>query len=71
MDLKLNIGLAELMQLIMQLPKPQRDRLQAWMAEDEKTRRKQLEELLLRAPTFTEAQVERMAKIREAIDQWR
>jgi len=71
MELKLNIGLAELMQLITQLPKVQRDQLQAWMAEEDTTRRKQLKEMLLRAPTCSEAQVKRMAQVREAIDRWR
>jgi hypothetical protein len=71
MDIKLNIGLAELMQLIMQLPKAQRERLVAWMAEDEKTQREQVQELLLRAPTFSKAQLQRLSDVRAAIDQWR
>lgn len=71
MEIKLNIGLAELLQLIMQLPKAQRERLVAWMAEDEQVQREQVRDLLLRAPTMSRTQVERLSELRAAIDQWR
>jgi len=71
MDLKPNLGMADLMRLILQLPEEQRARLKAWMAKGDKARQQELEELLLRAPTITDAQAERYAEVRKAIDAWR
>lgn len=71
MEMKLDIGLAELMRLILQLPEEQRAKLQAWLSKDEKARRKALEELLLKAPTITDAQAKRYEEVRKAIDTWR
>lgn len=71
MEVKLDIGLAELMQLILQLPEGQRAKLQAWLSKDDQERRKALEELLLKAPTITDAQAKRYEEVRKAIDTWR
>lgn len=71
MDMKLDIGLTDLMRLILQLPEEQRARLQNWLSKDEKARRKALEELLLKAPTISDAQAKRYEEVRKAIDEWR
>ena len=71
MEVKLDIGLAELMQLILQLPEGQRAKLQDWLSKDDQARRKALEELLLKAPTINDAQAKRYEEVRKAIDTWR
>ncbi len=71
MELKLDLGVADLMRLILQLPEEQRARLKAWMTKGDTARQKELEELLLQAPTISDAQAERYAEIRKAIDAWR
>jgi hypothetical protein len=71
MDMKLDIGLTDLMRLILQLPEEQRAKLQTWLSKDEKARRKALEELLLKAPTMSDAQAKRYEEVRKAIDEWR
>ncbi len=71
MDMKLDIGLTDLMRLILQLPEEQRVRLQNWLSKDEKARREALEELLLKAPTISDAQAKRYEEVRKAIDEWR
>jgi hypothetical protein len=71
MDMKLDIGLTDLMRLILQLPEEQRARLQNWLSKDETARRKALEELLLKAPTISDAQAKRYEDVRKAIDEWR
>ena len=71
MEMKLDIGIADLMRLILQLPEEQRAKLQVWLAKDDKARRKALEELLLKAPTITDAQAKRYEEVRKAIDAWR
>lgn len=69
--MKLDIDMADLKRLILQLSENERAKLQDWLSKDDKARRNALEELLLKAPTISEAQLKRMNRVRDAIDQWR
>ncbi len=71
MDAKLSLGMDDLMRLILQLPEKQRARLRTWLNREKQVPAKDVEALLLAAPTMSDAQVERYKEIRAALDKWR
>ncbi len=74
MELKLDIGIEQLVELIRQLPARQRAKLEAALNESKtapRTKDKTFEELLLSGPTLTKTELERIAEAREAINKWR
>lgn len=73
MQIQVDIGFEQLVQLAKKLPATQWTKLK--QAVDNKKvadkRHSDLEAFLLTAPTFTEAQFDEIAKTRKAINQWR
>ncbi|MDP1811994.1 MAG: hypothetical protein Q8K66_11400 [Sediminibacterium sp.] len=73
MQVQLDIGFDQLVQLAKRLPAPQWTKLKKEV-DKEKEERSQvtdIEAFLLTAPTFTEKQFEEITKTRKAINQWR
>lgn len=73
MQLTVDIGFDQLVQLAKRLPKTQWKRLKDEV-EQEKTvsdNTSDLEALLLSAPTFTQKQLDEIEKTRKAINKWR
>ena len=73
MELKLSIGFQQLLQLIEQLPANKRKKIGEVIARKEQPASGQddLRELLMNGPTFTKAQLKRMAEAREYLNRWR
>lgn len=73
MQVQVDIGFDQLVQLAKQLPKSQWARLKTEVEKEQQPTNKaaDLEALLLSAPTFTKKQLDEVAKARKAISQWR
>jgi hypothetical protein len=73
MQLQLEIEFDQLVKLARKLPANQWDKLKKEVEQNQKTpkSRKELEDFLLSAPTFTKKQLDEIAKTRKAINQWR
>jgi hypothetical protein len=72
MELKMEIGLDQLIQAIKQLPSKQFIKLKAEINSTipEKTDRENFKNFLLQAPVFTEDQVISMEEARKSINKW-
>ncbi|GGH65204.1 hypothetical protein HNQ91_002128 [Filimonas zeae] len=73
MQLQVEIGFDQLVQLAKRLPKTQWKKLKEEVEKENVATSgvSELEELLLSAPTFTKKQLEDIEKNRKAINQWR
>ena len=73
MELTVDIPFEQLLRIIDQLPAQQRKKLKALLSKKKSGDAPQepLDELLLRGPTFTKAQLKRMADVRTAFEKWR
>jgi hypothetical protein len=74
MEVKLDIGFEQLLQLVRQLSAKQRAKVKAALSEPKSPARphdKAFEELLLAGPTLTKAELDKMAEARDAINKWR
>ena len=72
MELKMEIGLEQLIQAIKQLPARQLARLKAEInnAVPEKTDKEAFKAFLLQAPTFTDEQIDLIAEARKSMNKW-
>jgi hypothetical protein len=74
-ELKVDIALSQLVELIRQLPARERRRLLSLFKEGglakPKTDKEKFSELLRSGPTFSKAQIKRMEETRAAISKWR
>ena len=73
MQVQLDIGFDQLVQLAKRLPAPQWTKLKKEVdkEKEENSQASDLEAFLLTAPTFTEKQLDQITKTRKAINQWR
>lgn len=73
MQVQLDIGFDQLVQLAKRLPAPQWTKLKKEVdkEKEESSQVTDIEAFLLTAPTFTERQFEEITKTRKAISQWR
>lgn len=73
MDLKLAIGIEQLLELIRQLPPKQRARVKELLEKPKAStlNGSKLEELLLEGPTWSDEQVTKVQAAREALRKWR
>ena len=74
MQVQVDIGFDQLVQVAKTLPKTQWAKLKEEVEAEEKkehTDNSALIELLLKAPTFSKRQLREIAKTRKAINQWR
>lgn len=73
MRAQVNIDYEQLVKLVKQLPFDQWVQLKKEVeaTKTSETNSSDMEELLLAAPTFSEEQLDEIAKTREAINQWR
>lgn len=74
MEVKLDIPFEQLLRIIRQLSPAQRKKVQAVLengVQGNSHSVDQLDEILLNGPTFSKAQLMRMAETRKAFDQWR
>jgi hypothetical protein len=71
--MQLKLGLQDLLRLIMQLPAPQRAKLKSLLSRTDvpPSAAADMEELLLSGPTFSEVQLGKVDKAREAFSEWR
>lgn len=74
MEVKLSIGIEQLLELIRQLPPKQKARVKAALdgsSSSVTTKGQTLEQLLLNGPTFGDAELAKVDAAREAIRKWR
>jgi len=71
MQVQLDIGFEQLVQLAKRLPARQWKKLKQEVDNENSTVTSELERFLLSAPTFSKKQLEEIAKTRKAINQWR
>lgn len=74
MEVKLSIGIEQLLELIRQLPPKQKARVKAALDGSNLSvtnKGQTLEQLLLNGPTFGEAEIAKVSAAREAIRKWR
>jgi len=73
MQVQVDIGFEQLLQIVKKLPATQLSKLKAEIEKDVTTDKPKvdLETLLLNGPTATKKQLETIAKNRKAINQWR
>ena len=73
MQIQVDIGFEQLMEIIKQLPANKLSMLKAELGKrgNGKTKIHDIEAFLMRAPTFTKTQVAAISKTRKAINQWR
>ena len=73
MQLQVDIGFEQLVQLAKKLPASQWTKLKAAIDNEDAQNKEtsELEAFLLTAPTFTKKQLSEIAKTRKAINQWR
>ena len=73
MQVQVDIGFEQLLQIVKKLPATQLSKLKAEIEKDVTTDspKVDLEKLLLNGPTATKKQLETIAKNRKAINQWR
>jgi hypothetical protein len=73
-ELKVDIGLTQLMELIRQLPLRDKKRIRAMLDASPNAKdasKDDIEEFLLSAPTFSDEQLELIREAREGINKWR
>jgi hypothetical protein len=72
MELKMEVGLEQLIQAIKQLPARQLARLKAELnnAVPEKTDKEAFKTFLLQAPIFTDEQIDLIAEARKSMNKW-
>jgi hypothetical protein len=73
MQVQINIGFEQLVQIARKLPSKQWAKLKTEVESTKETAAKQneLERLLLEAPTFSKKQIETIDKTRKEINRWR
>jgi len=71
MQVQLDIGFEQLVQLVKRLPARQWKKLKQEVDHENSTVTSELEKFLLSAPTFSEKQLEEIATTRKAINRWR
>jgi hypothetical protein len=73
MQIKVEIGFEQLIDIIKRLPANKLSLLKDELGKHNKTeaKTKEMESFLLNAPTFTKAQIATITKTRKAINQWR
>ncbi len=73
MQIQVNIGIDQLIEIVRKLPKKDIDKLKTELEREKApiTNRQDFESFLLNGPVFSKKQLNTIAKTRKAINQWR